>query len=231
VDYCKQSVRKLFGIAHIDNLFSFFPVIRNANDLKNGMNRENRFYVVGIGASAGGFEALIDFFNHLPAKPNAAFIVVRHLLRNTPSFQEKLLASHTPMKVIRAENNQKVYPNQVYMLPENYYITIEQGILFLQKRNEDKINRAIDVFFSSLAHDQKQRAIGIILSGLGSDGTEGANALHANGGMVMVQQPATAQFSSMPQMAISGDDPDAILSPGKLAQMLITHLKVAPVSY
>jgi chemotaxis response regulator CheB len=195
------------------------------------MERENNFYVVGIGASAGGFEALIDFFNHLPAKPNAAFIVVRHLLRNTPSFQEKLLARHTPMKVIRAENDQKVCPNQVYMLPENYYITIDQGMLFLQKRNEDKINRAIDVFFSSLAQDQKQRAIGIILSGLGSDGTEGANALHAYGGMVMVQQPATAQFPSMPQMAISGDDPDAILSPGKLAQMLISHLKVAPVSY
>jgi two-component system CheB/CheR fusion protein len=192
------------------------------------MDRQTNFYIVGIGASAGGFEALIDFFSCLPKKTNAAFVIVRHLLRDSPTFQEKILSKHTHMEVLRAENGQRVCPNHVYMLPENYTLTIREGRLYLQLRNEDKINRAVDIFFSSLALDQKHRAIGIILSGLGSDGVDGANALHAEGGMVMVQQPESAQFSGMPETAIAGDDPDAILPPGKLAQMLMTHLKIAP---
>jgi len=192
------------------------------------MEANTNFYIVGLGASAGGFEALVDFFSHLPEKTRAAFVIVRHLLRDSPTCQEKLLSMHTRMKVLRATNGQQVCPDHVYMLPENCTLTIKNGKLYLHPRNQEKINRAVDVFFTSLAADQKHRAIGIILSGLGSDGVDGANALHAHGGMVMVQQPESAQFKGMPETAIAGDDPDAILPPDKLAQMLMTHLKVAP---
>jgi two-component system CheB/CheR fusion protein len=180
------------------------------------------FYIVGIGASAGGYEAIWKFFSHIPANPGMAFIVVQHLNRDHPSVAHKLLANHTPLPIYRARHGQVVAVNSIYQLPENKLMTIAQGRLLLRERApEEIINWAVDIFFHSLAEDQKEKAIGIILSGMGSDGAAGAQAIHQQGGLVLVQEPASTPYQSMPRMAIYQDNPDLILPPAQLAQALV----------
>lgn len=183
--------------------------------------KEKGFYVVGIGASAGGYEALGEFFAHLSEQPNAAFVVIMHLLRDMKSIGHQLIAKHTQLQVYRATHLQKVEPNCIYIIPEGVLMTIEEGILQLRPRQEDEIiNLAIDYFFESLAKDRKRKAVGIILTGTGSDGARGVQAISQLGGMVLVQDPASARFASMPKMAIQADHPDFILHPARLAEAL-----------
>ena len=186
---------------------------------------EGKFYVVAVGLSAGGFEPLWDFFSELPINCGAAFVVVQHLNREYQSVADKLLAKHTSMPVKWATNKQQVKPNCIYMLPINKMMTIEDGYLQLQDRRvEDIANWAVDIFFRSLAKGEKAGAIGIVLSGAGSDGALGAIRIHDEGGIVMVQDPETAEFTSMPNSAILKDHPQEILSPKLLANALIEFM-------
>jgi two-component system, chemotaxis family, protein-glutamate methylesterase/glutaminase len=183
---------------------------------------EKRVYVVAIGASAGGYPALEEFFAHLPKQPGVAFVVLLHLKRDHPSTARERLARHTSLEVCWATSQQQVRANCLYVLPENKMMTIAKGRLVLrQRRAGEIINRAVDIFFESLAADQGRQAIGIVLSGMGSDGAKGAVAIHRHGGRVMVQEPNSALFDSMPRMAIYTDDPDLILAPAQLARALL----------
>ena len=189
------------------------------------MLHENRFYMAAIGVSAGGLEPLHEFFSCIPLDSGIAFIVIPHLNRDYVSIADKLLARHTTMPVWWAKQGQEVKPDHIYMLPINKMMTIENGYLQLQDRQvQDRSNWAVDIFFKSLAKAQQTYAIGIVLSGAGSDGTLGAIAIHNEQGMVMVQDPQTAEFTSMPQSAILKDHPMQILSPKKLAQALLTFV-------
>lgn len=186
---------------------------------------EGKFYIVAIGLSAGGIEPLWDFFSEIPVDCGAAFIVVQHLNRDYESIADKLLAKHTAMPVHWATNNQEVKPNCVYLLPINQTMTIEEGRLQLQDRLVTvRSNWAVDIFFRSLAKGEKAGAIGVVLSGAGSDGALGAIGIHDEGGTVMVQDPGTAEFTTMPQSAILKDHPQEILSPKKLAHALIEFM-------
>ncbi|MFD2936578.1 chemotaxis protein CheB [Spirosoma flavum] len=186
------------------------------------MPTKKKFFIVAIGVSAGGQEPLWHFFEQIPPDSGIAFIVIQHLNRDFVSIADKLLAKHTNMPVQWATNNQPVRPNCVYMLPINKMMTIENGSLHLQDRHvESRSNWAVDIFFNSLAKGEKAHAIGIVLSGAGSDGSLGAIHIHDEKGTVMVQDPQTAQFASMPASAILKDHPSEILSPQRLAHALL----------
>jgi two-component system CheB/CheR fusion protein len=189
--------------------------------------QHTNFYIVGLGASAGGYEAIWEFFSHVPPEPGAAFVVVQHLNREYRSIADKLLAKYTPLKICRAKNNQPVELNSIYVLPENKVITIQDRRLYLRNRwPHEKMNYTVDIFFESLAQDVKEKAVGIVMSGLGSDGANGVKTIHKYGGHVMVQEPNSAVFSSMPKMAIHADSPEFILKPSMLAKALVNCIGI-----
>ncbi|GGC12743.1 chemotaxis protein CheB [Dyadobacter sediminis] len=189
------------------------------------MKEKSEFYIVAIGFSSGGTEDLHDFFSCIPALPNVAFVIIQHLARDYASIRDKMLAKHTEIPVSWATNHELVEPNHIYMLPINSFMTIKNGFLEVYKRDPlDKSNWAVNIFFHSMADHVKAMGIGIILSGAGSDGAKGAMHMHQQDGMVMVQDPSTAEFTGMPKSAILMDHPTHILSPKELAAALMKFL-------
>lgn len=183
-------------------------------------------YIVGIGASAGGHSALKEFFQEIPAHLPAAFVVVTHLMRNRRSMLTEIMEKYVVMPVERIHGIVVPEAGHVYVMPENVLLDIRQGVLYLTPRPENyNWNQSINVFFTSLARDQRDRAIGVVLSGMGSDGAEGSLMLYRNGGEVFVQQPATAQFDSMPKATIKMDHPHFVLPPRELGRQLAVMLR------
>jgi two-component system, chemotaxis family, protein-glutamate methylesterase/glutaminase len=188
------------------------------------MNEE--FYIVGIGASAGGHDAMKDFFSTIPRETSAAFIVVTHLFRTHRSELVKIITRFTPLKVMKVTNLMKVQPGVVYVMPEDVELTIKEGILRLNPRPADNIiNRSIDIFFDSMAKDLKERALGVVLSGMGTDGSQGALKLFEYGGDVLVQDPSTTAFNSMPWSTIMKDHPDHVLPPRELGKKILEMVR------
>lgn len=184
------------------------------------------FPVVGIGASAGGLEALQDFFKNMPINPNVAFVVVQHLSPDYKSFMSELLSRKTKLKIHTAEDGLQVEKNHIYLIPPRKNMTISNGKLLLFEQAERKVlNLPIDIFLKSLATDQEKNAIGIILSGTGSDGALGIRAIKEYGGIAMVQDDQTAKFDGMPRSSISTGMVDFILPPEKLAEELVNYVK------
>lgn len=175
-------------------------------------------YIIALGASAGGHQALWEFFANLPHVPDVSFIVIQHLKADVPSIADRLLARYTNLPIAWAKDQQPIQPNHIYLLPPGKYMTVSGTSLQVVDRDPlSKINRAIDIFFKSLADQYDGHSIGIILSGAGSDGTQGAIHMHQQGGQVLVQDPATAAFSSMPVTAIVKDHIKLIAAPQELA--------------
>ncbi|MFZ4454857.1 MAG: CheR family methyltransferase [Bacteroidales bacterium] len=184
------------------------------------------FPVVGIGASAGGLEALQEFFQSLPSLPGAAFVLVQHLSPDYRSLMDELLARYTSMMIHRVEDGMQVQENHIYLIPPRMNMTIFQGKLFLTEHSITRtLNLPIDIFLRSLAKDQEKNAIAIILSGTGSDGTLGIRAIKESGGMIMVQDDRSAKFDGMPRSSISTGVVDYILPPAKLANELVSYIK------
>ncbi|MGM0594065.1 MAG: chemotaxis protein CheB [Pseudomonadota bacterium] len=181
-------------------------------------------YVV-IGASAGGLEAIDTFFKHMPSDSGCAFIVVQHLSPDYKSLMAELLSKRTEMPVNRAEEGEEVEADHVYLIPPNHDLRIFHGKLLLteQKRNGG-INLPIDIFLASLAEDQGDKSVAIILSGTGSDGTRGIRAIKERVGMVMVQDEETATFDGMPRSAIATGLVDYVLPPEEMPQQLISYV-------
>lgn len=167
------------------------------------MNSSKDFYVVGIGASAGGLEAVQHYFNNIDSDCGISFIVIQHLSPDFKSLMPELLAKYTKMQIFTAENNQEIKPNCIYLNQRNKNLIIKGNRLYLvDKAPKEHLNLPIDIFFHSLGEELKDRAIGIILSGTGSDGSRGIKTIKENGGIVLVQDPDTAQFDGMPKSAI-----------------------------
>ena len=182
--------------------------------------------MVGVGASAGGLQALQSFFGALPHDLPAAFVVVQHLSPDFKSFMVELLAKHTRMRVQRAEQGVPVAAGNVYLIPPKVTLTINQGRLRLAKTDPHRgLHLPIDEFFLSLAHDRQHRAVAIVLSGTGSDGTAGVRAIKDLGGLVLVQSEDSAQFDGMPRSAIGTGLADFVLPPVKIAEQLVTYVK------
>ncbi|RZM30044.1 MAG: chemotaxis protein CheB [Pedobacter sp.] len=173
--------------------------------------------VVGLGASAGGLQALTEFFDYVSPDIPVAFVVATHLHRNFKSQLDQILQRHTSLPVHRVEKDVKIEPATVYVLIENQTLQVADGYIHTQLRGTDPKNFAVDEFFESLAASNNQNAIAIVFSGGGMDGSIGANAISAGGGHVMVQDPDTALVTGMPFAVINGDHPKEIKSPKDLA--------------
>ena len=190
-------------------------------------HKEN-FFVVGIGASAGGLRALEEFFEHMSTDSGAAFVVIQHLSPDFKSSMKELLERRTRMKIYRVTEGMDLQANSVYLIPPGKNLVVENEKLYLleqEKRNRHGVNFPIDMFLESLARNYLEKAIGVILSGTGSDGTNGLKAINEVGGFTMVQEPTTAEFDGMPRTAIATGIVDRVLSPQELARLIDQLLK------
>ncbi len=183
-------------------------------------------YYVGVGASAGGLEALEAFFSPLALDSGLAFIVIQHLSPDYKSMMVELLSKRTGMPVRRAEEGMRVEANSVYLIPPKKNLSIFHGKLLLSESDHSRgLNLPIDVFLRSLADDQAEKAIGVILSGTGSDGVRGIRAIKEAGGMVMVQSEESAKFDGMPRAAIATGLADFILPPDEMPAKLMSFAR------
>lgn len=182
--------------------------------------------VIGIGASAGGIEALSRFFEVMPADSGCAFVVVLHLDPKRKSELARILSSHTTMPVGQVEDGMRLAANHVYVIAPDSDLKVSDGGLHVSRPTEPRGQRhPVDVLFSSLAVDQRERAIAIVLSGTGSNGTEGLRDIRAEGGMSLVQSPETAKFDGMPRSAIAADMADHVLAPEKMPDTLLAFIR------
>lgn len=192
---------------------------------------EDSFPIVGIGASAGGFEALEQFMAHVPESSGMAFIIVQHLDPTRKGLMPELLQRGTPMKVMQVKDRTRVRPDCVYVIPPNRNMSILHGVLHLFEPCAKRGQRLpIDFFLSSLAQDQRRNAIGVILSGMASDGTEGLREIKGKGGLAAAQEPASAKFDSMPRSAIDAGLADIVAPADDLPMRIMEHLKHAPLA-
>ena len=188
------------------------------------------FPIVGIGASAGGLGAFESFFAGLRAdsEPGFAIVLVQHLAPDHKSLLVDLVRRYTRMEVFEVEDGMVVRSNCIYIIPPGHDMAFFNGTLQLLAPTEAHGRRlSIDFFFRSLAQDQGERAIGIVLSGTGSDGTEGVRAIKTAGGMVMAQSPDSCEFDGMPTSAIATGLMDFVLPPGEMADRLIAYVSHA----
>jgi two-component system CheB/CheR fusion protein len=177
---------------------------------RTGVERD--FPIVAIGCSAGGLEALETFFLHTSQDPGMAFVVISHLDPSHSSVLPEIIRRYTKLEVLEIRDGEKVASNRVYILPPNRDLTIEDGHLRLvASRRAGGIGRPIDRFFESLAHDRGRRAVCVVLSGMGSDGTAGLEAIKAGFGAAVVQHPDSAKYDGMPRSAIDSGLADLVL--------------------
>ena len=188
-------------------------------------DRKDGFHIVGIGASAGGLKALENFFSAMPGNCGMSFIVVSHLDPKHTSMLPDLLGRYTKIMVDQAQDGMSVERNHIYVIPPNKEMTLVRGTLVLRKPSEPHGQRfPINTFLRSLARDQKQRAICVILSGTGTDGTLGLRAVKAEGGMAMAQATASAEYDGMPRSAIATGLVDDVLPAEKMPARLVKYV-------
>ena len=184
------------------------------------------FHLVGVGASAGGLEALESFFDAMPADSGMAFVVVQHLSPDFKSHMEELLARHTRMAIHRVEDGMQVRPNSIYLIPPRKEMVVAGGKLLLTDKSSDgTFSHPIDLFFRSLANDFGRFSISVVLSGTGSDGSRGIRDIHDAGGLVLAQDEASAKFDGMPMNAQSTGVVDIVQTPEMLAEVLVRYAK------
>jgi len=188
------------------------------------------FPIVGIGASAGGLEALEQFLARVPPGSGMAFVIVQHLDPTRKGIMPELLQRATGMKVIQVKNRTPVREDCVYVIPPNKDMSILHGVLHLLAPASPRgLRLPIDIFLRSLALDQQERSVGVILSGMGSDGTLGLRAIKEKAGVALVQEPATAKFDSMPRSAIDAGLADIVAPAGELPGKILAYLQRKPL--
>ncbi len=204
------------------------PLSRSAQ-LKTA-SAQRTFPIVGIGASAGGLEVLEQFLGQVPRDSGLAFVIVQHLDPTRKGIMPELLQRATPMKVIQVRDQTKVEPDCVYVIPPNRDMSILHGVLHLFTPTEPRgLRLPIDFFLRSLAQDQQDRSIGVILSGMGSDGTLGLRAIKEHAGVVLVQDPVTAKYDGMPRSAVSAGLADIVAPVQELPGRIIAFFNRTPL--
>jgi len=179
------------------------------------------FPIVGIGASAGGFEAFTEMLKSLPEKTGMAFVFIQHLDPTHTSALSEILPRATKISVVEVTDGMTVTPNRIHVIPPNTTMLLRDGKLHLVARTLVRGQHLpVDLFFHSLAEERGNQAIGVVLSGTASDGTEGCRAIKAGGGITFAQDPAVAKFPSMPRSAISAGCVDFALPPHEIAREL-----------
>lgn len=184
------------------------------------------FTIVGIGASAGGLEALISFLANVPENSGLAFVIVQHMEQTRKSNMVELLQNASTMKVVQVNESTAVQPDYVYIIPPNKEMSIQNRVLHLFDFSvPHTLHLPIDFFFRSLSEDQQEKSIGVILSGMGTDGTAGLRAIKEKGGGVFVQEPSSAKFDGMPRSAIETGLADDISPPATLPAKIVRYLE------
>lgn len=188
--------------------------------------------IVGMGGSAGGLEAFEQFFSHMPSDADLAFVLVPHLDPTHKGIMAEILQRQTKMPVVQIDDGMQVQANHIYVIPPNADLSILHGKLHLLEPSAPRgLRMPIDFFFRQLAEDQRETAIGIVLSGMGSDGTQGLKAIKENSGLIMAQDPASAKYDRMPHSAIGTGLVDCVANaeelPTKLIQF-VTHAVTRP---
>ena len=187
------------------------------------------FPIVGIGASAGGLEALEQFLKNVPVGSGMAFVIVQHLDPTRKGVMSELLQCSTSMKVVQVKDRTVVRPDCVYVIPPNKDMSLLHGVLHLLAPLAPRgLRLPIDFFLRSLAQDQQEHSVGVILSGMGSDGTLGLRAIKEAAGVVLVQEPATAKFDSMPRSAIDAGLADIVAPADELPGKILAYLQRTP---
>jgi two-component system CheB/CheR fusion protein len=190
------------------------------------MLKNNPEYVIAIGASAGGLEEINAFFDHTPLD-GVSYVIIQHLSPDFKSRMVELLSKHSKLLVIEAEEGMELQSNTVYLIPPDRYMTIEENRLRLTSKEDNRApHLTVNAFFQSLALNSGRYSIGVILSGMGTDGTEGAKAIKNAGGMVIARNPEGSEFSSMPSNAIATGKVDFVLEPHQMPgaiQDYVTH--------
>jgi two-component system CheB/CheR fusion protein len=187
------------------------------------------FPIVGIGASAGGLEALEQFLKNVPVGSGMAFVIVQHLDPTRKGVMSELLQRATSMKVVQVKDRTVVRPDCVYVIPPNKDMSLLHGVLHLLAPLAPRgLRLPIDFFLRSLAQDQQEHSVGVILSGMGSDGTLGLRAIKEAAGVVLVQEPATAKFDSMPRSAIDAGLADIVAPADELPGKILAYLQRTP---
>ena len=172
------------------------------------------FHIVGVGASAGGLEALGSLFEGMPKDTGLAFVILQHLSPDFESHMAELLARKTEIPIHQVVNGMTVEPDAIYLIPPRMEMIIADGKLLLTEKEPDRgLTLPIDLFFRSLAADQGKSAIGVVLSGTGSDGSRGVRAIHEAGGLVICQEAESAKFDGMPKAAVQTGVVDLVLHP------------------
>ena len=185
--------------------------------------------VVGLGASAGGLAALESFLGGVPPGSGLALVVVQHLDPTRKALLVELLRRATPMPVTEATDGLRLQPDHVYVIPPDHDLTVVAGALRLSSPHQPRgLRLPIDRLFESLAADGGERAVGVVLSGMGADGTLGLRAIRAAGGLTLVQSPETARYASMPQNALASGCVDIAAPPGELAARLLAARGAVP---
>jgi len=188
------------------------------------------FPIVGLGASAGGLEALEQFLGHVPKQSGMAFVIVQHLDPTHKGIMSQLLQRSTGMRVIQVRDRTPVQPDCAYVIPPNKDMSILHGVLHLLSPTAPRgLRLPIDFFFHSLAQDRLEHSVGVILSGMGSDGTQGLRAIKEKSGLVLAQEPGTAKFDSMPRSAIDAGLVDIVAPASELPEKIMAHLQHTPL--
>lgn len=185
-------------------------------------------YVVAVGASAGGLDALERFFQSLPERTGAAFVVIQHLSPDHKSMMGNLLGRHTSIPVVTVEDGMKIEPDRIYLIPPASMMSVSGTELNLRPKSPRGLALPIDLFFGSLANAYRNRAIAVVLSGTGSDGTRGAVAINDAGGLLLSQDPESSKFDGMPRSVIATGLVDAILPPEELGPRILDHISHEP---
>jgi two-component system CheB/CheR fusion protein len=166
-------------------------------------------------------EAFIEFFEAMSESPGIAFVLVQHLPPDRESMVAEILAKHVRLPVLQVENGMKVKPNHVYVIRPSHTLTIQHGALRLgESLKKPGHNRPVDDFFRSLAEEQRERSICVIMSGMGSNGTHGAETIKAVGGMAIAQDPDSAKYPSMPRQLLESGNADFVLRPSEMPEIL-----------
>lgn len=186
-------------------------------------------WIVGIGASAGGLEAIENVFINCPTDLGLTYVVVQHLSSNYKSMMDDLIHRYTKMPVKMVSNAMPIEPNTIFLIPAGTVITLVDNVFTVKQKDSNKLTLPIDIFFKSLAENSGERAIGVVLSGTGSDGTRGAMDINAQGGFVISQDPDEAKFDGMPRSLIGTGIVDDIVSAEKIPARIEQHIK-NPVS-
>lgn len=193
-----------------------------------------KFFVVGVGASAGGLEAIGDLISELPPHIPAAIIIAQHLAPNANSLMVELLAPRAILPVLPAEHLKKIERGNIYITPPGFDIEIVSGKILLNPTDEETRSKpSVNRLFSSIAYACGETSVGIILSGTGNDGADGMRVIHSVGGLTIVQAPDTAKFDGMPESSIETGVIDYILAPteisAKLPELIQRHHLRAPL--